>query len=83
MNTAHTGRFLVRDIKSGRRFCVEPLENRQETKVELQASETVVEDNKKYKGTIRPDQSVITEKHFKDIAVVENPLDEIERRLRG
>lgn len=79
----NTGRFWVRDMATGRLFCVEPLENRQERTVELQASETVVEDNKKHKGTIKPTESIITEQNgFTNIAQTMNPLDEIEQRLK-
>lgn len=78
--SAETGRFVVRDLKTDRKWTVEPLENRQEKKVELQKSETVVEDNKKYKGTIHPSESIITEENgYKNIVEVSNPLDYIER----
>lgn len=81
---SHTGRYRVRDLKTGRVFWVEPLENRQETKVELQPSETVVKDNKKYKGTIHPSESKITEENgFKNIEIVSNPEDYIEDKLKS
>jgi len=77
-----SGRFWVRDLKSNRVFCVEPLENRHEEKIILQPSETVVEDNKKYKGTIKPEESIITKDNgFVNIVDTANPLDYIERLL--
>lgn len=74
----NTGRFFVKDLNSGRVFCVEPIENRQEAKVELQASETVVRDNKKHKGTITEKDSIIkTENGFDNIGYSTNPIDYI------
>lgn len=78
-----TGRFWVRDLKTNRTFCVEPIENRQETKVVLQRSETVVEDNKKHKGTIHPSESIIKKENgFINIIDTSNPLDYIEAQLK-
>lgn len=74
----NTGRFFVKDLKSNRVLCVEPIENRQEIKVELQASETVVQDNKKHKGTITEKESIIQpENGFDNIGYSTNPIDYI------
>ena len=79
----NTGRYWIRDWKSGRTFCVEPLEMRHEKQIELQPSETVVRDNKKHKGTVAEKDSIITtERGFVNITETLNPLDVIESLLK-
>ncbi len=83
--TSDTGRYWVKI--DGRRFLVEPIDNRHEQRVQLQPSETVVEDSKKHKGSIKSSESLISaERGFTNIYMLPagtSPEGFIERLVRG
>jgi hypothetical protein len=86
----HTGRYFVRDMKTNRVFCVEPLRERNE-KVDDRVftnggiSGTDVKNKSQVKGgSVLEDDSIITKENgFKDIRYGSNPMDIIESMLAG
>lgn len=84
-----TGRYFIVDQATGRKFCVEPISERDQ-KVNGQvftngglSGEAVK--NVQRGGSIRPDESIITpEKGFKNIETLPpgvSPMDYVARRL--
>lgn len=68
------GRFWVRDTRTGRRFCVEPIAERTERRADFDS----IQPNRS--GSVLPEASIITpENGFVNITFTTNPLDEIAR----
>lgn len=85
-NTDDTGRFIVKSLKTGRTYYVEPINDGQRTSWgDLNPATNKVEGDYglKHKGAIEPNESLITEKNgFKNIKTLPpgySPLEYIER----
>lgn len=80
-----TGRYYIRDPKSGRLFCVEPLHDRNQKRDDLTWSNGGIDAVRG--GSISPDESVITpENGFRNITVLPpgiSPQGYIEMLLDG
>lgn len=82
---SHTGRYYVTDIKSGRKFCVEPIDSSVHHKIwgDINPATKDLEGTygKKYKGGLPESESIITKENgFKNITILsagENPEDYI------
>lgn len=87
---SETGRFYIQSMKSGRVYCVEPMEGK---RVEWGSVDPVTGEFvnkkgwKKYTGAITEKESIITEENgFKNIVYLEpgeSPLDYVERLENG
>lgn len=86
-NTDETGRFIVKSVKTGKTYFVEPIDGKEKTSWGDYdpATKTFQTANygTKYKGSITPEESMITEENgFEKIhmlGVGESPLDYINR----
>lgn len=82
MSIDNTGRYWVRDQKTGRVFCVEPVHERGD---DLHA-DWAFKNKKPDLGAVRPEDSVITPKNGYTTIVTlppgSNPMDYIEERLK-
>jgi hypothetical protein len=84
-NSETTGRHYITDLKTGRKFCVEPIGNPRTDFGDINPSTGKVEGSygMKYRGSIDERDSIITEENgFKDISYVQNPNDYIEQLLK-
>ena len=86
MNRDETGRFIVRSLKTGKTYFVEALDDKERTTWGdyNPATKTFETSNYgTYKGSIRPEESMITEENgFDKIHILnagESPLDYIDR----
>ena len=88
-----TGRYFVKDLKTGRVFCVEPISNKGNKvggiwgDVDPVTKKTTGDYGKKHKGSVSEEDSIITEENgFKDIVLLDyskNPNDYIDKLLYG
>ena len=84
-NAEDTGTYYIVDIKTGRKFCVEPVGNPRTDFGDINPATKKIEGNygMKYRGSIDEKDSIITEANgFKDIGYAQNPLDYIEKLLK-
>ena len=70
-----SGRYYITDEKSGRKFCVEPLSERGQKVTDRAFSNggidgSGVKNRPSTGGSIREDESIITEDGFKDIVTI-------------
>ena len=86
MNRDETGRFIVKSKKTGKTYYVEPIDGKERTSWGdyNPATKTFETSNYgKYKGSVRPDESMITEENGFDkihtLGEGESPLDYINR----
>lgn len=84
-NRDETGRFLVRSLKTGRLYFVEPIEKGRPPDwgdVDPITKKTTGNYGRKYRGAVTEAESMITELNgFTNIAIVSgSPFSEIERR---
>ena len=84
-NRDETGRFLVRSLKTGKVYFVEPIEKGRPPDwgdVDPVTKKTTGSYGKKFRGAVSEDESMITELNgFMNIATVQgSPFSEIERR---
>ncbi|PCJ66835.1 MAG: hypothetical protein COA58_05085 [Bacteroidetes bacterium] len=85
-NTDETGRFIVKSMKTGKVYFVEPIDDRANHTIwgDLDpASKSLQGDyGSKYRGSVKSNESLITQKNgFNEIAMVKgSPFSEIERR---
>lgn len=80
-----TGRFLVVDAESGRKFLVEPVGNPRTNFGDINPATNKLEGNygSKYRGSIDEEDSVITEeKGFTNIGYAQNPMDYVNNLLK-
>ena len=82
----HTGRFIVKSLKTGKTYYIEPIDNN--NRVDWGDLDPVTKKmtgsyGTKYKGSIKPEESMITEENgFDKIYTLEpgeSPLSYIER----
>ena len=86
-NTDDTGRFIVKSLKTGRTYYVEPIDNNEKNPWGDYdpASKTFLTSNygQKYKGSVKAEESLIKEENgFDKIHTLqpgESPLDYIDR----
>lgn len=86
-NTDDTGRFIVKSLKTGRTYYVEPIDNNEKSSWGDYdpASKKFLTSNygQKYKGSVKPEESLVTEENgFDKIHTLqpgESPLDYIDR----
>lgn len=85
-NTDETGRFIVKSKKTGKTYYVEPIDGKERTAWGdyNPATKTFETSNYgKYKGSVKPDESMITEENVFDkihtLGEGESPLDYINR----
>jgi len=86
-NRDETGRFIVRSLKTGKAYYVEPIDGDERTAWgdydPVSKTFQTAGYGKKYKGSIRPEESMITEENgfdkIHDLGVGESPLDYIRR----
>lgn len=72
---SNTGRYYVTDIKTGRKFCVEPI-----GKPRTDFGDSITD---KCDGSIKESESIITEENgFKNIGYAQNPNDYIDQLLK-
>lgn len=72
---AVTGRYYIHSIRTGRTYCVEPLDSRHENReqsawgdVDPATKKVTGSYGEKYKGSVSPEESIITEENgFKNI----------------
>ena len=86
MNTDETGRFVVKSLKTGKTYFVEPIDGDEKTSwgdfdpatKKFQGTYGI-----KYKGSVRPEESMITEENGFDkihnLGPGESPLEYINR----
>lgn len=83
-NTDETGRFVVKSMKTGILYYVEPIGTHGETwgDIDPATKKFTGSYGLKYTGSISPEDTLITEENgFKNISEIEgSPLSEIERR---
>ena len=86
INSDETGRFIVKSQKTGRTYYVEPLDEGEHTMwgdYNPATKKFTGSYGDKYKGSVRPEQSLITEENGFDkihtLKVGESPLDYINR----
>ncbi len=85
-NTDETGRFIVKSMKTGKVYFVEPIDDRPDHMIwgDIDpASKTISGDyGSKYRGAVNSKDSLITEQNgFGDICLLQgSPLAEIQRR---
>ena len=74
-----SGRYWVTDLKSGRKFCVETISERNQRShdQEWEVGGAQAVDG----GSIRREDSIITSDRFKSIHECKNPMDHIDRLL--
>jgi len=85
-----TGRFFIVDPKSGRKFCVEPIDNSERPAdwgdIDPVTKKLTGHYGKKHTGSIKESESIITEENgFKNIVMLEagqNPMDYVEKLLK-
>ena len=86
-----TGRYYVTDPKSGRKFCVEPIDNSERPAdwgdVDPVSKKLTGHYGEKSKGSVTESESIIKEENgFKNIVNIpagENPMDYINKLLNG
>lgn len=85
-NTDETGRFIVKSMKTGKTYYVEPIDGDEKTywgDYDPATKKFQGAYGLKYKGSIRPDESMITEDSGFDkihtLGLGESPLDYINR----
>lgn len=85
-NTDETGRFIVKSLKTGKTYYVEPIDNGNKTEWgDLNPSTKKLEGDygTKHKGSVKETESLITEENgFENIVMLEagySPLDYIEQ----
>lgn len=85
---SHTGRFYIVDEETGRKFCIEPISNKNRTNwgdVNPATKKVEGKYGKKYKGSVEKNESIISEENgFKNIKILEsgkNPQDYINELL--
>ena len=85
-NRDETGRFIVKSLKTGKSYFVEPIDGGERTEWgDYNPTTKTFETSNygKYKGSVRPDESMVTEENgFEKIHVLkagESPLDYINR----
>lgn len=85
---SNTGRYYITDEETGRVFCVEPISNNNRSNWgDVNPATKHIEGSygKKHKGSINKEESIITEKEFKNITILEagsNPIDFINKLLK-
>lgn len=86
VNSDETGRFIVKSLKTGKKYYIEPLDNGNRTEWgDLNPSTKKLEGDygSKYKGSIKESESLITEGNgFENIVTLPpgySPLDYIEQ----
>lgn len=86
-NTDDTGRFIVKSLKTGRTYYVEPIDNNEKSSwgdynPATKKFETSLY-GQKFKGSVKPEESLVTEENgFDKIHTLqpgESPLDYIDR----
>jgi hypothetical protein len=89
MSTNDSGRYMVIDQKTGRKFLIEPIGDSHINWGDVNPATKKIEGNygEKYRGSINIEDSIITEANgFKNIItlkVAENPMDYINKLLDG
>jgi hypothetical protein len=88
-----TGRYYVKDLKSGRKFCIEPLRDRNQKEDDVTFKNGgITGDSVKFHGEVKggsitPDESIITpENGFKNIIITDkgvSPEGVIEQLLKN
>jgi len=81
----NTGRYVVVDNETGRKFVVEPIGNPRTDFGDINPATGKVEGDygSKYRGSIDEKDSIITEENgFKNIGYSQNPLDLIAKLLK-
>lgn len=85
-DTDETGRFIVTSQVTGKKYFVEPLDGPPVQWGDLNPATKKIEGSygQKYKGSIKPEESLITKENgFDDIVILgagESPFSEIHRR---
>jgi hypothetical protein len=85
-NTDQTGRFIVKSMKTGKVYFVEPIDDRPDHKIwgDMDPATKSVSGSygSKYRGSVSTDDSLITEQNgFINISLMNgSPLAEIQRR---
>ena len=86
INSDETGRFIVKSQKTGKSYYVEPIDDSERTMwgdYDPASKKFTGSYGDKYKGSIRPEQSLITKENGFDkihtLKVGESPLDYINR----
>ena len=89
MKTSETGRYMIIDQKTGRKFMVEPIGDPHTTWGDINPATKQVEGDygDKHKGSIKEDESIITEENgFKNIKILkvgESPTGYINELLNN
>lgn len=86
MNRDETGRFIVKSIKTGKTYFVESIDDNERTSwgdLDPVTKKMTGSYGDKYKGSIRPEESLITEENgfekIHTLGVGESPIDYINR----
>lgn len=82
---SHTGRYFIKCLKTGKTFCVEPIDDTPNRQIwgDMDPSTKKLTGNygNKYRGSVRSEDSIITEENgFKNIITLkpgQNPSDYI------
>jgi hypothetical protein len=85
---SETGRYYITDIETGRKFCVEPIDNGGNQRlwgdVDPATKKLTGSYGDKHRGAIDEEDSIITEENgFTNIGHAKNPMDYIEKLLKG
>ena len=86
MSKSETGRYYITDIKTGRKFCVEPIHNGGNQRLWGDVDPATKKLTGSYGdgGAIREEDSIITEENgFTNIGYSQNPMDYIDNLLKG
>jgi hypothetical protein len=82
---SETGRYYITDTKTGRKFCVEPIDvggHRTWGDVDP-ATKKLTGDYGDKSGAIKESESIITEENgFTDIGYAQNPMDYVDELLK-